>query len=889
MECGISAYLASMGGHMRYILVGFSALTAAGCISGKLSTKVIAGIGDPCTDTSECRLPLECDATTSTCQPGHHVKEGDPCTVSADCEPTLYCARGTCAPAGDRGVGALCTSTGQCESELVCAFVGFGGTCSEGGEGDKGDRCATTEDCIPALFCDPFTHECQNDWSEPVGLVCDRDAQCAPEAGVKCLADAANPTVRLCGGLGPDGMPITPWTGAACPAQESADQPFRVLFEVPGPANEDFFSLPFPNDIRTLGGTVDLSGFPRPPLYSVPADLLTRYVQAIEAEQDGYGPNQTVFLRTSRLPDFCAAGCGATGTCAPGCMGAGEPGKSVYAVDLTDGNFVGYVWNASSGPQPYVCGTWIAVTPTFTSPWQPGHTYAVFLHQRIRAAAGSATQVIQAQDADFAAMLHATQPATAPLREAWTAYQPLRDWLATTPTYPTGDLDEGATIFSEHIGGAAVFTIRDPTRMMTALGDVIEGMSSFATSNLVKCEIPPTAESCWDASGSSFTVIQGEVELPIFQEGDAPYFESGGGIVTDGSGVPQVQPPEMVRFSLSVPGGDPPVGGGGWPVVIYAHGTGGSYQSHLSDGTAELFATSTPAAVVLGIDQVAHGPRRGESVAPPDVLFFNFINPQAAKGNVLQSAADQLSLIGAIGDIGTAIAALEGLSTFALDATKVVFVGHSQGATSGALAMARASTTAGVVLSGAGGGLLTSFDEKKVPYDLLTIMRAVLADYTLTTSWTNPALSLIQGYMEDADPINFGRHISGEPLTGSIQKHLLHVVGIGDNYTPNQASKNFARRAMPPSLGAGFHLKTGEGIYIDSRAEPFATPVATPPVQGNFATAGGDLTIAVTVHVPLEDNDGHFVMFDDAKAKERVQGFVEGCLDDDAAEPIVVE
>jgi len=35
--------------------------------------------------------------------------------------------------------------------------------------------------------------------------------------------------------------------------------------------------------------------------------------------------------------------------------------------------------------------------------------------------------------------------------------------------------------------------------------------------------------------------------------------------------------------------------------------------------------------VVLGIDQVAHGPRRGDSTLPPDLLFFNFTNPQAGK------------------------------------------------------------------------------------------------------------------------------------------------------------------------------------------------------------------------------------------------------------------
>ena len=41
---------------------------------------------------------------------------------------------------------------------------------------------------------------------------------------------------------------------------------------------------------------------------------------------------------------------------------------------------------------------------------------------------------------------------------------------------------------------------------------------------------------------------------------------------------------ESLRVAITVPEG--PMPAGGWPVVLYAHGTGGSYLSFVSDGTA---------------------------------------------------------------------------------------------------------------------------------------------------------------------------------------------------------------------------------------------------------------------------------------------------------------
>ena len=101
-------------------------------------------------------------------------------------------------------------------------------------------------------------------------------------------------------------------------------------------------------------------------------------------------------------------------------------------------------------------------------------------------------------------------------------------------------------------------------------------------------------------------------------------------------------------MALTVPKTTMPAGG--WPLVIFAHGTGGSFRSHVPEGVAANLAgamssagVATPMAV-LGIDQVETGTRRGASTESPDNLFYNFANPGASRGNPMQGAADQASL-----------------------------------------------------------------------------------------------------------------------------------------------------------------------------------------------------------------------------------------------------
>src|SRR5439155_1044339 len=88
------------------------------------------------------------------------------------------------------------------------------------------------------------------------------------------------------------------------------------------------------------------------------------------------------------------------------------------------------------------------------------------------------------------------------------------------------------------------------------------------------------------ARSSDFDELHALVKLPIFQAGTAPYLTpADGGAISMDAGAAKVARTEDVCLSLSVPKGAAPAGG--WPTVVFAHGTGGSFRSHILDGVAK--------------------------------------------------------------------------------------------------------------------------------------------------------------------------------------------------------------------------------------------------------------------------------------------------------------
>jgi hypothetical protein len=608
----------------------------------------------------------------------------------------------------------------------------------------------------------------------------------------------------------------------------------RPYFEVPGAARAelgDFFRLPFPNDIRRNATGIDLAGFPAPGAGLLGVDPVALYVDALEASDSAWSSDPTVFFRFS-------------GALAAATLRAGS---SLRFVDLTDsaaadGVSPELVFHYSRERSRYVCDNWLGVRRPAGAPLLSGHTYAAWIGSEVTAADGTALEPAL----EFQRLLADTKPEEEALARAYEAYAPLRDYLDQRSIDPSSLLT------------AAVFSVGNIQSTMSSLAALIEREPAPAlASDWVQCdegvESPCPDHSRTRACGAhdpAYDEYHALVTLPSYQRGVPPFLKA-----ADGGDIDLVAPPTPVDVcvALTVPKAKPPAKG--FPLVVFAHGTGGSFRSHVSASVAGAFATGDVKFAVLGIDQVSHGTRRAGSTTAPDSLFFNFLNPAAARGNPLQGAVDQLLLARFAETLDGA-----GKAPFRIDPERLVFLGHSQGATEGSLAAPYADRYRALVLSGNGGSLQRALLTKSKPVDLRATLPLLLSDVPFddmaAAAEYHPVLSLIQHWIDPADPLNFARHVALEPLPGHTARHTFQTYGLDDTYSP--------------PLTLGVYVLAGGFAQVAPELDPLGLDVVAPPLAGNLE----GVTLGFRQYQPPRGDDGHFVAFSVPEASADVLRFL---------------
>ena len=148
-----------------------------------------------------------------------------------------------------------------------------------------------------------------------------------------------------------------------------------------------------------------------------------------------------------------------------------------------------------------------------------------------------------------------------------------------------GQTDAAATIIN-----AAVFTVGHPGAEMTNLAQVVKGSrlplrpggSNAARACPRLAPMRPATARATPAQDPAFDELQAWCAAHLSKRnGSLPEPAAGGHIDLD---APHVVRTENVCLSLTIPKG---VGmpANGWPLVIYAHGTGGSFRSHMREGS----------------------------------------------------------------------------------------------------------------------------------------------------------------------------------------------------------------------------------------------------------------------------------------------------------------
>jgi predicted esterase len=749
------------------------------------------GVGEDCSSEDRCRSGLEC--SDGECSPAGTVGVGMPCVIGPECESGLNCVLGSCVPEGELEEGEECLLDSKCASGLRCTFQGLAAVCAPSGDTDLGGACTANADCYQGLGC----------------------------------------AKGVCALLTSD---FEVWPGVEC--EEPSDDDVRAYFELPGADGSlegDFFRLPFPNDVRRSASGLDLSGFPTPGPAAIGVDAVKLYVDAIEANDDGWGTDPTVTFRFSGrvvIPDV-------------------DTEIALAWIDVTPGQSspwasVGLSWVNFYGRNRYLCENSISAKRPQGYPLTPGHTYAVYLTTGIKSFEGDTV----IRPPQLVSLLGSSAPNDSALDAAYAAYAPFRDYLAATNIEPASILN------------ASVFTVGEVRDIMADVADAIAAADppEVDSGSWTKCD-SGVASPCSDRTGDRDCVAEGDdfeeyharVKLPIFQQGfaqgKAPYVSpaDGGGIVIESS-----QPTEEVCLSLTVPkGGTMPVAG--WPLVVFAHGTGGNFRDHVSASVAGALSTASVPFAVLGIDQVTHGPRRGDSTISPDQLFFNFLNPQAARGNPIQGAADQLSLARFAATIDGS-----GENPTTIDPANLFFFGHSQGATEGSLMLPYGDAYKAAVLSGNGASLANALLSKTKPVNIKDVYPFAIADTDAAGDGSHPVLTLLQQWIDPAEPQNFAIVTAKEPLMNHTAKHVFQTYGTGDSYSP------------PVTLG--IYAKAGRFTQVNPELEDIGLAAEDAPLAGNEQS--GMITLGMRQYEPPSGRDGHFVVFDVPTANEDMVRFL---------------
>ncbi len=911
------------------------------------------GIAATCDEDITCRPGLVCTKakcvlpcpTDKDCDDKQAKKADDSCLLSGECGKGLHCGfLGFCVPSGTGVLFGECTSASDCVKGMFCDLKGISGYCAEVGKAPKdiGQECGGPADCLPGLNCS----------SPPQPGVADKDKE-KPQ----CMPGSVT--------LNPHLFP-----GVACPVlYEEKILPFQARTIVPGEAlaeiteeqleevnvderdrlveNQkvhDFYSTPFPSDLRRKGTKVDISAHPTPGQGIVGIDLVKNVLDAINDSMDGFSIQPTIYFRFTRPVD--------EKTVKPA-KSSSTKDANVVLVNLDTKKIVEVTAAFKTGRNKYICSNHLAVHPLWSEALEPSTTYGAYVTNGIRAEieGADAADLIPVQGDHLAALLGEKKPTGKNMAAAWTSYAKLRAYLKSKKSNV------------KNVIAATVFTTMDPTRHMRELRAVaLDASKPKLVGPAVLCDgkpktISPCATIEWkDAKktdprqcpkqpSANYHEIHTRIRLPVYQEGFVEWFDSktsktkagvktskapyllgeGGGLALDKAGKPKVVGYEDVCVAIAIPKGTwkdkskVKMPASGWPVVLYAHGTGGSLRSGMSQAANAMSRLTDHkgkkvATAVLSLDQPMHGTRRGPpplGLLDPGPLFYNFANPQAAKGNLYQGAADSYQLV--------MLAKTASVSNFAgtgklkFDPNQIYFMGHSQGGTTGPLGLAYEPAIRGMVFSGTGGSLVNSLLNKKSPQDATVGVQIALQEVDLDEH--HPVLALMQYYFDEVDPLVYGplyfddvNKRCGPKGCGKtdpgLPKHVLATFGQGDTYTPPETSRVFSASTH----GLMLKPKDAGKWFDDIKDLKMNTSVHSKDIRGNLKPKDAKGKVHVTTGAIVQHlndpkksincvtqekdcsakYDGHFVAFRHYLCNRQVNVFLATLQTDVAGVPTIV-
>lgn len=616
--------------------------------------------------------------------------------------------------------------------------------------------------------------------------------------------------------------------GVAC-SEDSRPTGATALFD-PN-LDQGFLSLPWPGDARlTEDGAPDLTTFPNPG----GVGLIETYRDAVLQLVRGAGayPLMQVRFDGDLDPDAWPAPSDTLAPDSPVILLNVDPDSPGYLQRLP----VQLHWQDDD--RVYVDARTLSAYPAIGFPLLPATTYAFVIVDSLGDADGLPLGIPQTLQSAIDGVGHEQlAAATAPLGDALDAVGVPRSSVAA------------ATVFTTQETTAELHQMRDwlmePTHVEApVIESVLWVNSEFTTLNL------------WELTYST----------PIFQAGEPPYATSGGGFeFIDGE--PVIQRWETVTASLSIP----TTGNSPYPIVIALPGTGGSIYDHLDPQEpypmGRLLAERGIA--TLSIEPPLTG-GRGEG-AMPDLHTFNYFNPESARCVLRQEALDASYAIRLIRE---ELPSAD--QNWTLDASRLGFFGHSQGAHTGALLAAVEPELDPVMINGMGGVLAYTIIERKTPFDIEETVRLAIGETSEPMTIFHPMVGIAQLLVDVVDPIHYGPewYLQAPHNSGTS---VLHTAGYLDPFVPYQTINGLA-------VASGNHL-VWPAQWEFPEMELAGLESLAPPYSANVVSAYGE---AHTVGLITRADTGHWTVQDSGTVAIQAAEFLESGLSFGGDPPVVL-
>jgi hypothetical protein len=627
--------------------------------------------------------------------------------------------------------------------------------------------------------------------------------------------------------------------------------------------DDHWYDHPWPSDLRRdPDGSIRFDGFYNPHL--IP--LLDQYLADAKGLLDGFSPAALGYMRFTGDID--------ESTLPASPQASLDPSSSVQLLDIDPKSpehgqrkLLQTFWRKDDGV--YWFKDTLAVGPALGYPLRAGTRYAIVVTTKVKAADGK--PLLPSDDLRAVLGLSSVSPKT---QAAHDLFAPAIAELAS------------AGIAATDIAHFTAFTTTDPTKELFAVADSVN--AGFTA--------PTVDAASWSAKEQTgdYDVYEGNYgPSPNFQKGTIPFKNhgDGGSFAFDSQGKPILQSQFVLRFALVIPNAAKcAMPADGYPIMLYAHGTGGDYRSFINDGTAQAAAQQCVAS--MGIDQIFHGTRPG---APPaddpnregdiELLFFNLQNIVAARTNNRQAAIDvvqQARLFTASHQtVPTSVSRTQ--AEIKLDATKLTFFGHSQGGLNGPLFLAADKQARGGVLSGSGSMITVALLEKTQPQPSVaaavkTLLGLTQPDDAAELNLFHPVMNIAQAIIDATDPIHYAPFHSRRPRAGFIPKSVYMTEGIapdgtGDSYAPPHGIELQAVAAGLPR-----ELPGVRPVAEDSYGGIADVSIPTNGLSGDLAS--GQATGVLAQFVPPPGVDGHFVVFQVPQARLQAAQFIRSLSDD---------